>query len=236
MMPDDTPTSATTRTGSALRPPLTRERVLLAAIQLADTAGIDALTMRRLGQELGVEAMSLYNHVANKDDILAGMVELVHGEIALPEGHDWKAALRRSAISAHEVAWRHPWAHGVSIVLEAMSAARLRWAEAVLRTLREAGFSPELTCHAYHALESHITGFTLWAGAFPDAGRLRELAADFLQQLPVEQFPYFAEHIEQHLIGTHDGDEGEFEFGLDLLLDGLERLRDGPRSARLAGR
>ena len=213
--------------GTAPRVPLSRERVLRAAIDLADTGGITALSMRKLAQELGVEAMSLYYYVAKKEDLLAGMVDLVVRDMELPSmGADWKAALRKSAISAHDVLVRHPWACGLMMSVKD-GTARLRWMDAVLRCLREAGFSTELTHHAYHALDSHITGFTLWQLSFPfEAEQLADVAATFLRELPVDEYPYLAEHVEWHLTETRDDDEGEFAFGLDLILDGLERMRD----------
>ncbi len=213
--------------GAAPRVPLSRERVLRAAIDLADTGGITALSMRKLAQELGVEAMSLYYYVAKKEDLLAGMVDLVVREMELPSmGDDWKAALRKSAISAHDVLVRHPWACGLMMSVKD-GTARLRWMDAVLRCLREAGFSTELTHHAYHALDSHITGFTLWQLSFPfEAEQLADVAATFLRELPVDEYPYLAEHVEWHLTETSDDDEGEFAFGLDLILDGLERMRE----------
>ncbi len=213
--------------GTAPRVPLSRERVLRAAIDLANRGGITALSMRKLAQELGVEAMSLYYYVAKKEDLLAGMVDLVVREMELPSmGDDWKAALRKSAISAHDVLVRHPWACGLMMSVKD-GTARLRWMDAVLRCLREAGFSTELTHHAYHALDSHITGFTLWQLSFPfEAEQLADVAATFLRELPVDEYPYLAEHVEWHLTETRDDDEGEFAFGLDLILDGLERMRD----------
>jgi len=220
--------AADTDANSEHRVPLSRERVLRAAIVLADTGGIEALTMRRLGQELGVEAMSLYNHVANKDDILSGIAELVFGEIALPSSEDnWKTAIRTSAISAHGVLRRHPWASSIMMSPTRVSPARLLWMETVLKTLREGGFSAQLTCHAYHALDSHITGFTLWQASIPASGQaLREIAATFLRRLPIDEYPYVGEHIEQHLAPPRPDDQGAFAFGLDLILDGLERIRD----------
>jgi AcrR family transcriptional regulator len=212
----------------APRVPLTRDRVLQAAIGLADNGGIDSLSMRKLGQALGVEAMSLYNHVADKDAILAGILELVMEEIeAPPTGTDWQSAIRRTAISSHDVLSRHPWACSLMFSPTRVSRARLRWMEAVLATFRAAGFSPELTHHAYHALDSHITGFTLWQVSFPSvsAEDLAQYGAIFLRDLPVAEFPYLAEHVEQHINPPRHEDKGEFEFGLDLLLDGLERSR-----------
>ncbi|HWN21717.1 MAG TPA: TetR/AcrR family transcriptional regulator C-terminal domain-containing protein [Gaiellaceae bacterium] len=211
------------------RLPLSRERVLNAAIALADEAGIEALSMRKLGQELGVEAMSLYNHVANKDDLEDGIVEIVLGEIEVPsEGAGWKAALRQTAISSHEVFVRHRWACGLLMHRPRVSSTRMRWMEAVLRTLREAGFSADMTHHAYHALDSHITGFTLWLVSMPFESKeeLVDLAEDFLREIPADEYPYVIEHAEQHIAPSSPDGKTEFEFGLDLILDGLERLRE----------
>jgi AcrR family transcriptional regulator len=208
------------------RPPLTRERVLRAAIELADEAGIEALSMRKLGQELGVEAMSLYNHVANKDDILGGMVDIVMGEIELPAaGAEWKAAIRSTAKSAYEVLLRHPWSASLVLSGPGVSYARLRYMDAVLGSLRNGGFSAEITDHAYHALDSHIMGFTLWQVGI-SAGLVNiSSVTDFLEQLDQEAYPHLAEHAQQHLKERSPEDEGEFAFGLDLILDGLERYQ-----------
>ena len=209
------------------RVPLTRDRVLRAAIGLADEGGIESLSMRKLGQRLGVEAMSLYNHVASKDDILNAIVEIVESEIELPTpGAEWKRALRDTAMSAHDVFERHPWAAG--LVLSANGARPVRWhyMNAILGCLREAGFSAEMTDHAYHSLESHIAGFTLWASQLTiDEEALPDLAETFLRQLP-EGLPSLVEHVHQHLKARSLEDEGTFVFGLDLILDGLERIRD----------
>jgi AcrR family transcriptional regulator len=213
------------------RIPLSRERILRAAIDLADQGGIEALSMRKLGQELGVEAMSLYNHVANKDDLLDGIVEAVTAEIDLPpEGADWKAAIRHTAISSHEVFLRHRWACNLMMHRPKASTVRMQWMEAVLRTLREAGFSADMTHHAYHALDSHITGFTLWQVNMPfeTKAELVDMAQDFMKQIPADEYPYVIEHAEQHLAPSSPDGATEFEFGLDLILDGLERLRDEP--------
>ena len=211
------------------RAPLSRERVLHAALALADEGGIESLTMRKLGQELGVEAMSLYNHVANKDDIVDGIVELVLGEVEVPSGEaDWKTEIRRTAISSHEVFLRHRWACSLMMHRPNTGAGRMPWMEAVLRTLREAGFSADMTHHAYHALDSHITGFTLWQVNMPfeTKAELVDMAERFLSQIPADEYPYVIEHAEQHIAPSSPDGATEFEFGLDLILDGLERLRD----------
>jgi AcrR family transcriptional regulator len=215
-----------TRPREVSRVALSRERVLDAAIALADEAGIGSLTMRRLAQALGVEAMTLYYYVAKKEDILNGIVDIVVGEIELPSpGVDWKPALRRMAISAYEALVRHPWAASLVLSYSGVREARLRYMEAILGTLRQAGFSAEMTDHGYHALESHIMGFTLWEVGM-DLGSAEDLAGkatDFLRTLEREKLPYLAEHVDQHLKPRHPDDEGEFAFGLDLILDGLER-------------
>lgn len=224
----------TTQTGAGqvLRAPLNRERVLRAALALADESGIESLSMRRLADELGVKAMSLYNHVPNKGAIVDGIVDLVVREIELPDGGDWEAAIRTCAVSAHEAFLRHPWA--CSLVMspgrgrDALDA-RLRYMEWLLGRLRGAGFGPELTYRGYHALDSHILGFTLWQlGHSAGAAAVEDVDAfveEFLRSLPASAFPHLAEHIHQHLRDGIDG-ASEFEFGLDLILDGLKRARD----------
>ena len=212
----------------AKRTPLNRERVLRAAVALADEAGIESLSMRRLGQELGVEAMSLYNHVANKDDLLNGITDLVLTEIALPEeGDDWKRALRLHAISAHDVLVAHPWACRLALSPDTVSLASVRRAEWILQQLRDGGFSPEVTYHAYHALDAHILGFTLWqlGHGIVDAEHLRELAAEFFSRFGPEEYPYLREHAEQHFAGFGREGKGAYELVLDLILDGLEQER-----------
>ena len=214
-----------------LRPrlPLTRERVLRAAIELADEGGIPSLTMRRLGQALGVEAMSLYNHVANKEDLLDGLADIVIGEIEVPAGgDDWKTAMRRRAISAHEMLARHPWAGSVIESRRTPSPARSRYPEAVVRSLREGGFSVEMAVHAFFALDSYIYGFALQQQNLP-SGTPQELAGiaeTMLAALPATQYPYLREVIVEYVLKSGFHYAKEFEFGLDLLLDALERLRD----------
>jgi AcrR family transcriptional regulator len=214
--------------------------VLDAAIRLADDGGIESLTMRKLARELGVEAMSLYNHVANKRDLVEGIVDRALDEIELPAtGEEWDAAIRKCAISAHEMLLRHPWA--CSVVMSPTSfriagSPRVRYMEWLLERLREAGFSPELTYHAYHALDSHILGFTMWqlghmAGVrtLAEETDLADFAATILQELRDHDFAYLAEHAEQHLAAPRDDGARQFEFGLDLILDGLERARESTK-------
>lgn len=210
------------------RVPLDRERILRAGIELADRDGIDALTMRRLAQALGVEAMTLYYHVANKDALLDGMIDLVEAEIAIPSeppGRDWKAALRATAMSAYAVFLRHPWAAPM-ISTTTAGPARKRYMDALLGGFRSGGFSAVMTHHAYHALESHIVGFTLWAVGIETAMAVRpDTVTAFLATLDPDVHPHLAEHVQQHMDDVDPDGPSEFEFGLDLLLDGLERRR-----------
>ena len=206
---------------------MSRDRVLRTAIGLADREGIDALTMRRLASELGVEAMTLYHYVANKDEMLEGMIDLVAQEVPFEdEGADWKRATRARAIATREILLRHPWA-GSLWIHSGLGPGRTRYMDSALRTFREGGLSPEVTERVYHAVENHIFGYTLQAQAFPlEEKDLEAVGTAVLQALPVDEFPYLAEHIGQHLEkGTLD--EGDFEFGLDLILDGVERLAEG---------
>ncbi len=207
------------------RRPLTKERVLAAAVALADDHGIEALSMRRLAKELGVEAMSLYNHVANKDEILDGIVDVITAEIELPEGVDWKTAIRQSTISARDVYLRHPWGSSLAMARQSGGPARLRHGDWLLRKLREAGFSRDLVYHAFHILEAYILGFTTMHLSFPYRGEeLAGMAESFLQQLPVDDYPDLVDHIRDH-VEPREGHQGGFEFGLDLILDSLDRLR-----------
>lgn len=214
------------------RTPLDRDQILLAALAIADERGIANLSMRQLGQRLGVVAMSLYNHVANKDDVLTGILDLVMREIELPDRDlPWSDAIRASAVSAHLTLLRHPWACGLMMEQNRSSPARLAWMEAILGTLRRNGFSVEMTHHAYHALDSHITGFTLWLANLPARGTaLLDMAREVRQRLPAETWPWTLEHIDYHLSPpanpAYTG--SDFEFGLDLILEGLERRRERP--------
>lgn len=221
----------------ARKRPLTRDRILQTALRLADEGGIESLSMRKLARELGVEAMSLYNHVANKGDLVDGIVDLTLLEIELPEDEDWDVAIRKCAISAHEAFLRHPWAcslvmssrQGRRPLLESPRVAYMEW---LLGRLRGAGFSADLTYHAYHTLDSHILGFTLWQ--LGHSGGLRDLAGDkdvaeviagFMRELRAQGHEHLLEHAEQHLAAPPDDGARQFAFGLDLILDGLRRAR-----------
>lgn len=220
---------ARSRASSALRP-LTKERVLRAAVDLADRHGLPALTMRRLGAELGVEAMSLYKHVANKDEILDGIVGSVLGEIEIPEGaSDWKEAMRRRAVSARQVLRRHSWAIGLLEARGSTAPAALRYVDAILGNLRSAGFSLVDAAHAFWVLDAYVYGQVLQeislpvpAGDEPDVS-----AAETSDEAATSaEYPNLAA-VTQHARSTGSFSfDGEFAFGLDLILDALEAHRD----------
>ena len=211
----------------ATRTPLNRERILERALQLVDEGGLDSLSMRKLGQALGFEAMSLYNHVASKDDVIDGMLDLVLDEGEMPAGEGaWDEAIRASAVSVHSALRRHPWAPPVVMAPGRLRPARLRYMDSLLGRLREAGFDAETTYHAYHVLDGHIFGFSLWEAShsFSDEDAA-EMAEVFQRSITPEEYPYLREHGEQHFAEGPHQDVSAFEFGLDLILDGLRRLK-----------
>jgi len=214
---------ATTR-----RKPLSRGRILDTALALVDEEGIDALSMRKLGQALGYEAMSLYNHVANKDDLLDGILDLVLAEMEPPATDGGLPAIRASALSAHAALKRHPWAAGLLMTPTRVRPRRLEFMDALLGALRTAGFSAETTYHAYHVIDAHIIGFTLWQSTH-DFSLPEEMTDDLrgtLERLiPRETLPHLYEHGMQHLEPGPHQDTSAFEYGLGLLLESLEKLR-----------
>jgi AcrR family transcriptional regulator len=212
------------------REPLTRDRVLGTAVELADRGGIEALSMRRLGQELRVDAMALYRHVRNKDDLLDGLVELIVAEIDRPPASgDWKSTLRDQAMAARRVMLRHPWAKRVLEERPKGGPVFLAYIESVLATLQASGFSIELAHHVLHVMGSRIFGFN------------QDLLEDKTQSVPspeeaavlMRALAPFPHVVELAQAASHDGvlgpcdDDVEFAFGLDLILDGLERRRSG---------
>ena len=207
------------------RAPLSRERVLDAATALADAGGAESLTMRRLGQELQVEAMSLYNHVANKDDILDGIVDLVFSEIELPSDRvDWRTAMRRRAISARKALLRHRWAISLMQSRTKPGPATLRHHNWVIGSLREAGFTIEMAAHAFSVIDGYLYGFALQQANLPiqTPEEVAEVAEHIIRQRSADEYPYLAEMIGYAMKPGYDYAE-EFEFGLDLILDGIER-------------
>jgi AcrR family transcriptional regulator len=212
----------------APRIPLTKQRVLGAAVVLADRDGVRSLSMRKLAQELGVEAMSLYHHVANKDAILDGIVDVVFSEIDLPSGEaDWKVAMRHRAISAREALRRHPWATGLMESRSIPGPATLRHHDAVLGILRTAGFSVELAAHANSLLDSYIYGFALQEANLPfdTPQETAELAQTIMAEFPADAYPHLTEMAVQHVLRPGYDYGNEYQFGLDLILDGLDRAR-----------
>lgn len=219
-----------TATAHAPRLPLTRDRVLQAAIAYADKAGVEALSMRRLGQELGVEAMSLYNHIANKEDLLDGMVDVIVQEIEEPASTgDWKTILRARILSARQALLRHPWASAVMVTRTNMTPTMMRYMDSVIGILRRGGFSIDLAHHTIHVLGSRMLGFA--QELYDDTEELEaspEIAAIMLKQM-ADEYPHITElameisHDEGSIVGTGCDDLFEFEFALDLILDGLER-------------
>jgi AcrR family transcriptional regulator len=207
---------------------LSRERVLRAALGLADEQGLEALSMRKLGQALGVEAMSLYNHVANKDDLLDGIVDLVVGEFDSPvktEGEEWRVALRRCAVAAHAALLRHPWSAALAESRPQSGPERLRYYDALLGLLRGAGFSELGAYRANLVLDSYLYGFTLQQVNWPTADSdLSEMAAAFLDRTIREQYPNMVAIGELAASGAVDVG-ADFEVGLDAILDSLERIR-----------
>ena len=218
-------TQATNR--APRRVPLSRERVLEAAIKLADQGGLGSLSMRKLGQEFGVEAMALYYHFANKDEVIDGIVDIVFSEIELPtDGVDWKTAMRQRAISMRDVLLRHRWAIDLMESRRGAGPANLRHHDAVIGNLRAAGFENAMVARAYSLLDAYIYGFALTKINLPfDASEeVAEVAQGMLQRFPVNEYPNLVAYIAEHLKPGYDyGDE--FEYGLDLILDGLEKAR-----------
>jgi AcrR family transcriptional regulator len=216
--------------GRKVREPVTRERALTAAVAIADAEGIGALTMRRLAQQLGVEAMSLYHHVANKDDVLDGITDLVVSEIQVPpSGTDWRTAMRDRAISAHEVLLAHPWAAMMLMSRFNIGPGMTRYLDATIGRLREGGFTIHGALDAWHTLDSHIYGFTLQELQLPfDAADNAQVSADALELFDPAQFPYVVEVVTEI---SRTGRVEHFEFGLDLILDGLAKTLDRPVAA-----
>jgi AcrR family transcriptional regulator len=215
----------TSEPGARPRTPLSKERVLRAAVLLADEGGVAALTMRKLADKLDVEAMSLYHHVANKDEILGGMVDLVFGEIDLPTGGAaWKSVMRRRAISVREVLSRHAWAIGLMESRANPGPATLRHHDSMIGTLRRAGFSVPMAAHALSVLDSYVYGFVLQELNLPfdTSEEPVEMAGNVLRQMPANAYPHLAEMAVEHVLKPGYAYADEFEFGLDLILNGLE--------------
>lgn len=227
--------SKTVKDGPQERTPLSRERVMRAAVTVADAGGIAALTIRSLAQELGVKPMSVYYHVANKDEILDGIVDIVFREIELPslEG-DWHAEIRRRAISARRVLRYHPWAIGLLESRTTPGPATLRQHDLMIGTLRGAGFPVEMAAHAYALLDSYVYGFALQEASLPfdDSASVPDVAEPMMQRFPVGEYPHLVEMATEYVLKPGYDFGNEFEFGLDLILDALTRsIPDALRGA-----
>jgi AcrR family transcriptional regulator len=212
------------------REPLTKERILRVAVALADEGGVESLSMRRIAQELGVVPMALYKHVANKDEMLDGMVDVVVGEIDPPlEGADWKTAIRERVLSARRALLRHPWASRVIESRTTPTPTVIGYMDEMIGILRKGGFSVDLTHHSMHAMGSRALGFSqeLFDDTPADPPEIQAIAA----QEMAEAFPFISEmaaaisHDDASVVGQGCDDQFEFEFALDLMLDGLEELR-----------
>jgi AcrR family transcriptional regulator len=208
------------------RIPVTRERAVISAVALADADGLPALTMRKLAEALGVEAMSLYHHVANKEDLLDGMIDLVFGEIDLPRaGSDWKAEIRRRSESVRAVLLRHPWAVGVMESRVSPGPSILRHHDAVLGCLRGCGFSVPMAAHAYSLIDSYVYGFVLQEVNLPfnDGDQIQDMLDEIMPMLSVEEYPHLVELTVEHVMKPGYRFGNEFAYGITLVLDGLER-------------
>ena len=213
------------------REPLTRDRVLEAAVGLADREGVDSLSMRRLAAELGVVPMALYKHVANKDEMLDGMIDVVVGEIDPPsDAAEWKTAVRERILSARRALLRHPWASRVMESRTTPTPTVVAYMDSMIGMFRAGGFSIDLTHHAMHAMGSRLMGFT--QELFNDNTDVDPGAEAEMYEAMAEAYPWINElymavtHDESSVVGPGCDDQFEFEFALDLLLDGLERVRD----------
>jgi AcrR family transcriptional regulator len=208
------------------RVPLSRERVLRGALDLADAGGIGSLTIRSLARELGTKPMSVYHHVASKEQILDGIVDLVFSEIELPSpGGDWRAEIRRRAISARAVLKCHPWVIGLLQSRTIPGPAALRHHDAVIGTLRAAGFSVEMTAHAYALLDSYMYGFAIQEAALPFKGLedVTAVAAPVPNPVPADEYPHLIELATRHILQPTYRFADEFEPGLTVILDALSR-------------
>lgn len=209
------------------RQALSREKVLKTALRLADKQGIDSLSMRKLADALDVEAMSLYNHIKNKDEVIDGIVEMVVNRFTTASFElPWKQAMRECAISTHQVLLKHPWVAMLLISRVTICDGLLRYSDASFGCLRKAGFSYEMADHGWNAISNHIYGFTLTVISAPiDSSEYSNAAEHYLSAVPKEQYPHVHSLMTLIISGEHTG-INDFEFGLDLILDGLERLAE----------
>ena len=223
--------------GTEARERLTRDRVLRAAIAHADAGGLEALTMRTLAEMLDVAPMALYRHVASKDDLIDAMVDAVFTEIGVPSGgDDWRTSMRRRSIAVRAALARHPWAVGLMESRRSPGSANLRHHDAVIGRLRAGGFDVEMAAHAYSLLDSYIYGFALTKANLPfeTSKQIGDVAAAMLDPFPVNEYPNLVEFLSEHVMRPGYDYEDEFEFGLDVLLDAIERLLSARAEAAAA--
>jgi AcrR family transcriptional regulator len=216
-----------TDTEAPRRIPLTRERVLDAATRLADRGGIESLSMRKLGQELGVEAMAIYYHFTDKEEVVDGIVDIVFDEVTLPAaGPDWRTGMRVRALSLRDALARHRWAIGLMESRRSPGPASLRHHDAVLGCLRSSGFDLPMAAHAYSVLDGYIYGFALTKMSLPfETTAVAEVAQTMLRPFRPDEYPNLVEFIEDHAMQPGYDFADEFTYGLDLILDGLARAR-----------
>lgn len=216
-----------TNPSSDAREPITRERAIRTAVSIADAGGIESLSMRKLARELGIEAMSLYYHVNGKEDIIDGMVDVVFGEMVIPEPDSpWRAALYDRAQSARRVLAAHPWAIPLVDTRTSPGMATLRYLDATIACLRSAGFSMPMVGHALSLLDSYVRGFAMQEASLPlgPGGEITEATEEIMaqQNMMSEAFPYLAEMAVTHILQPGYAYGNEFEFGIQLVLDGIE--------------
>jgi AcrR family transcriptional regulator len=225
------PTDTVRKPGRPAR--LDRDQILQAAFSIADEEGLEAATMRAIGERLGVEAMSLYRHVRNKDDLLDGLVDMVFSEMVVPRATRWKTALRERCVLMRQALNRHPWSIGLMESRMQPGPANLRHRDDVLAVLLEAGFkSPDAT-HAYNVLDSYVYGFVLQEKELPfsNAKELAEVGESLLAQVPADLYPNLST-VSAELLANGFDFAAEFEFGLDLILDAIERFRESREPPR----
>lgn len=211
------------------KPALTRERIVAAAVEIADEHGLESLSMRRLGQAVGVEAMSLYNHVADKDDLLDGIVDQVVSEIDAPQpGTPWRDGMEKRAVSARAMFARHPWAVGLMETRVHPGPATLAYYEAVIRCLREDGFSIAAAASAFSLIDSYVYGFALQQSKMPvqTSEQIQEVADNLLEGMDLKALPFFVELVSEHVMQPGYDYEREFQIGLDVVIEGAARLRE----------
>lgn len=219
--------SKNSKNSSAHSTTLTKDRVIIVAIKLADSGGIEAMSMRKLGRELGVEAMAIYHHFVDKSQLIEGMIDYVHKEIKLPKDlTNWRVYMQSRAVSAFDVLMRHPWASPIMEAGVNPGPSTLNDSENMINCFRQAGFSIEMTVHAVTVLNIYIYGAAMQYArlSFSTVEQAAELGETVKQQFPVDAYPYLTEMITKHMLKAGYNPKDEFEFGLNLILDGIAKF------------